>query len=108
MIAKILLLGWVLVGGLGLAGAQDREFSDWPAGTSPQEVGKLLAEHFVTSPHQYTRTIHYSEVCTWHGALTFAELTHNDALRKELIAKKTIGVRNSPAMFSETKNIYRN
>ena len=60
-------------------------FSNWPAGTSPQEVGKHVAEHFVTSPHQYTATIHYSEAATWYGALTFAQLTHDDALRAELI-----------------------
>jgi unsaturated rhamnogalacturonyl hydrolase len=91
MIAKVLVWGWVLLGGLGVAGgvagAQDPEFSEWPAGTSPQEIGKLLAEHFVVSPHQYTKTIHYSEVCTWYGALTFAQLTHDDALRQELIKK---------------------
>ena len=62
-------------------------FSDWPAGTSPQEVGKAVAEHFVTSPHQYTATIHYSEICAWYGALTFADLTHDSKLQKELIAK---------------------
>ena len=56
-------------------------FSNWPAGLSPQEVGKRVAEHFVTSPHQYGPTIHYSEVATWYGALTFASLTHDDALR---------------------------
>jgi rhamnogalacturonyl hydrolase YesR len=67
--------------------AQDANFSSWPAGTSPQEVGKKVAEHFVTSPHQYTATIHYSEVCAWYGALTFATLTHDDALRAELIKK---------------------
>ena len=69
------------------AGAQDAQFSNWPAGLSPQEIGKKLAEHFVTSPHQYTATIHYSEACTWYGALTFANLTHDDALRQELIQK---------------------
>ena len=62
-------------------------FSNWPAGPSPQEVGKRVAEHFVTSPHQYGPTIHYSEVATWYGALTFASLTHDDALRTELIHK---------------------
>jgi len=31
--------------------AQQDYFSNWPAGRSPQEVGKALAEHFVTSPH---------------------------------------------------------
>jgi unsaturated rhamnogalacturonyl hydrolase len=62
-------------------------FNNWPAGTSPQEVGKALSEHFVTSPHQYTATIHYSEICAWYGALTFANLTHDDKLQGELIKK---------------------
>jgi unsaturated rhamnogalacturonyl hydrolase len=68
------------------ASAQDNSyFTNWPSGVSPQEVGKRVAEHFVSSPHQYTATIHYSEVATWYGALTFASLTHDDALRHELI-----------------------
>ena len=70
------------------ASAQDNTyFSHWPLGVSPQEVGKRVAEHFVLSPHQYTATIHYSEVAIWYGALTFASLTHDDALRGELIRK---------------------
>jgi unsaturated rhamnogalacturonyl hydrolase len=62
-------------------------FGDWPQGTSPQEVGKLLSDHFVTSPHQYTATIHYSEVATWYGALQFSQLTHDSALQSALIKK---------------------
>jgi unsaturated rhamnogalacturonyl hydrolase len=62
-------------------------FTNWPAGVSPQEVGKAVAEHFVTSPHQYGPTIHYSEVATYYGAFTFAALTHDDTLRTELIHK---------------------
>src|SRR5271156_403113 len=62
-------------------------FGNWPAGLSPQEGGKQVSEHFVTSPHQYGPTIHYSEVATWYGALTFASLTHDDTLRTELIHK---------------------
>ena len=62
-------------------------FNNWPPGVSPQEVGKRVAEHFEVSPHQYTVTIHYSEVATWYGALTFASLTHDDVLRGELIHK---------------------
>jgi unsaturated rhamnogalacturonyl hydrolase len=70
------------------ASAQDTTyFNNWPSGVSPQEVGKRVAEHFVLSPHQYTATIHYSEVATWYGALTFASLTHDGALRSELIHK---------------------
>lgn len=67
--------------------AQQDYFSNWPKGDSPQEVGKALAEHFVTSPHQYGPTINYSEVGTWYGALTFSQLTHDDALRTELIKR---------------------
>ena len=80
------LLSVALLGGL-VAAAQQDVFSNWPAGTSPQEVGKRVAEHFVTSPHQYTPTLHYAEVATWYGSLTFAQLTHDDKLRNELITK---------------------
>jgi rhamnogalacturonyl hydrolase YesR len=72
---------------LGASAQDNTYFSHWPSGVSPQEVGKRVAEHFVLSPHQYTATIHYSEVATWYGALTFASLTHDDALRGELIRK---------------------
>lgn len=72
----------------------------WPHGVSPAEVGKALAEHFVTNPLGQTVpyssssttprrmvVIGYPEVCTWYGAFTFAQLTHDDALRDELVAK---------------------
>jgi len=62
--------------------AQDY-FSEWPAGFSPGEVGKRVAEHFVTSPHQRATLIIYPEVCAWYGALTFARVTGD----KELMAK---------------------
>jgi unsaturated rhamnogalacturonyl hydrolase len=57
----------------------------WPRGDSPQEIGKALAEHFLTA--QAARFSGYPEVCTWYGALTFAEVTHDDSLRDRLIAR---------------------
>jgi len=88
MPVKGVLSGFLILCSLGVTvSAQENYFTNWPAGTSPQEVGKHLAEHFVASPHQYTKTIHYSEVCTWYGALQFAELTHDTALRDQLIKK---------------------
>jgi unsaturated rhamnogalacturonyl hydrolase len=84
---KIAVLSLVISLAAMVAPAQEDYFSNWPEGRSPQEVGKRLAEHFVTSPHQYTATIHYSEVCAWYGALTYAQLTHDDALRAALIKK---------------------
>jgi rhamnogalacturonyl hydrolase YesR len=81
-----LLLAALLIGSTMPAFAQGEDyFSNWPKGSSPQEVGKKVAEHFVTSPHQYTHTIIYAEVATWYGALTFAQLSKDDALQKELI-----------------------
>lgn len=67
--------------------AQNNYFDHWPTGASPQEVGIRLAEHFVTSPHQFGKTLHYAEANTWYGALTFSQLTHNDALREKLIQR---------------------
>jgi unsaturated rhamnogalacturonyl hydrolase len=77
----------VLAGSASFLAAQQDYFSNWPSNRSPEKIGKRLAEHFVSSPHQYTPTLHYAEVCTWYGALTFAQLTHDDALRTELIKK---------------------
>jgi len=67
--------------------AQTDYFSNLPEGSSPQEVGKRLAEHFVTTPHQGTGTIFYGECAAWYGALTVAQLTHDDALRQRLVDK---------------------
>jgi len=61
MISKILLRGCLLAGWVGLASAQENYFDSWPAGVSPKEVGKNLAEHFVTSPHQYTMVVRKQE-----------------------------------------------
>ena len=85
MIFRSVVFGCVLMGCLGFSVAQDN-FTNWPEGTSPQEVGKQLADHLM-SPHQYTKTIHYSEIAAWYGALRYAYLTHDDALRDELIKK---------------------
>lgn len=77
-----------LLSGSVLAAGQTAYFDNLPVGTSPREVGKSLADHFLTSPHQYaTGTLHYSEVLTWYGSLKFAELTHDTSLRDELIQK---------------------
>src|SRR6266852_2675655 len=67
--------------------AQTNYFTDWPGGTSPQEVGKRVAEHFVTSPHADPKKIVYQEVCTWYGALTFAQLSGDKDLSAKLIRR---------------------
>lgn len=77
----------VLLFGYLPATGQNDYFNQWPVGLSPREIGERLSAHFVTSPHQYGPTIHYSEVATWYGALTYAHLTHDDRLLGELIQR---------------------
>ncbi len=87
IISKFAALLLLLPAAIPLTAQQDY-FTNWPAGRSPEEIGKALAEHFVTSPHQHMPgTIHYSETGTWYGALTFAQLTHDTDLRDRLIKR---------------------
>src|SRR5947209_9237916 len=68
--------------------AQSKYFKNWPAGSSPQEVGKRVAENFVARKFEFEQMVKsngeekpkrqfviYSEDCSWHGALTDSELT---------------------------------
>src|SRR5215204_5470488 len=62
------------------------DFKNWPKGSSPIEIGKRVADHFVETPHTNfnrptpPRTITYPETCTWYGALTFAKVTKDTSL----------------------------
>jgi unsaturated rhamnogalacturonyl hydrolase len=67
--------------------ASQNYFVNWPAGMSPAEIGKRVASHFVTSPHQNPHHIIYPEVCTWYGALTFAHLTKDQELLASVIKR---------------------
>ena len=66
-----------------------KEFQNWPKGSSPQEIGKKVAEHFVVTPHtNFGRAtaptqITYPEDVAWYGALTFARVSDD----KDLIAR---------------------
>ncbi len=59
--------------------AQQKYFGNWPENADPQKVGDAVASHFVESGH--LESIVYQEVCTWYGALTFAEATGNKISR---------------------------
>ena len=66
---------------------QKNYFTDWPPGSSPAEVGKRVAEHFLSSAHQDPQRIVYPEVCTWYGALTFAQLLGDKDLTANLLKR---------------------
>lgn len=68
-------------------------FKNWPKGSSPQEIGKRVAEHFVQTPHTNfnrptpPKVITYPETCTWYGALAFAKVTNDKHLLKDLATR---------------------
>jgi len=66
------------------------ELKNFPAGTSPKEIGNRIAKHFIATPHTNfgrpvpPKVITYPETCTWYGALTFAKATGNKELTAQL------------------------
>ncbi|HWR37444.1 MAG TPA: glycoside hydrolase family 88 protein [Clostridia bacterium] len=81
-----LIVGLILLNSQ-LVTAQQKHFTNWPDGTAPEEVGKRVAEHFVTSPHMWPKQIGYPETCSWYGGMTFAELTGDKQLAAGLIKR---------------------
>jgi unsaturated rhamnogalacturonyl hydrolase len=77
--------GLLLAAGTGLA--EPKEFTNWPAGSSPLEIGKRVAERFVASGHLRDNEIIYPEVCAWYGSLTFAQLSGDKDLTARLIKR---------------------
>lgn len=70
-----------------------KEFKNWPPGTSPQEIGKKVAERFVAGPHtnfgkpEPAPYITYPESVCWYGALTFAKLSNDKDLAVRLVKR---------------------
>jgi unsaturated rhamnogalacturonyl hydrolase len=75
------------------ARAGNKEFASWPAGSSPREIGKRVAERFAANSHaNFGRPdppshITYPESVTWYGALTFAQLSGDKDLTARLITR---------------------
>ena len=61
-------------------------FDDFPVRANPKTIGDKLSKRFLETQHQlyFDKGIHYAEVCTWYGALRFAEQTNNEELIKQL------------------------
>lgn len=87
----LLLLSLMLLTLNTHAAGQSDYFKNWPAGTSPREVGKRVAENFVARQFEFEqgkrKYVIYPEVCGWYGSLTVAELTKDQDLKKRLIKK---------------------
>ncbi|MFV0469629.1 MAG: glycoside hydrolase family 105 protein [Dysgonomonas sp.] len=66
--------------------AKNDLLSDFPQGYTPQDVGSKLSQHFISSKHMLHdgKWIHYAEICTWLGALRYAESANDSLLVKQL------------------------
>ncbi|MFU1855471.1 glycoside hydrolase family 88/105 protein [Sphingobacterium sp. NGMCC 1.201703] len=70
--------------------AQSIDLKNWPEKANPVTVGRLVAQRFVESPHNSfkppapPRSITYPEVCTWYGALKFADINQDKVLLEQL------------------------
>jgi rhamnogalacturonyl hydrolase YesR len=87
----VLLIAATIVLATALPVGAQSYFQKWPAGTSPQEVGKRVAENVVARKLEVEegkrKLVIYPEACGWYGSLTVAELTKDQDLRKRLIEK---------------------
>lgn len=75
-----------------LSASAQNYFGDWPAGASPREVGKRVAENFATRRFEFEtnpqrKYVIYPEVCAWYGSLTVARLIKDEDLRQRLVHK---------------------
>jgi unsaturated rhamnogalacturonyl hydrolase len=89
--AALLLISVLLLITKAPVMAQPAYFSKWPAGTSPQEIGKRVAENFAARQFEWAQGkrqyVIYPEVCAWYGSLTVAQLTRDKDLTTRLVQK---------------------
>lgn len=84
------LIAGIFLSAMDASSQADGDLTKFPKGSSPQEIGKRVADHFVVTPHTNfgrpvpPRVITYPETCTWYGALTFAKETGDKKLTGQL------------------------
>ena len=84
-----LLAAVAIVGLDGVATAQKKDFTHWPPGTSPVEVGKKIVQNMLVPPRWIPAkpSVHYAEDSTWYSALEFAKLTNDPAMTDALVKR---------------------
>src|SRR5215467_3755998 len=91
---KLALISFIALSSiLAAAGERPKEFRNWPAGASPQEIGQRVTGRFLNTPHLLSQDqnkapyIAYPESVTWYGALTFTKLGREKELGTRLIER---------------------
>jgi rhamnogalacturonyl hydrolase YesR len=81
------LAGLAILGLAGSATAQRKEFTGWPPGVSPQEIGKKIVKDMLPRWIPNGPGVHYAEDSTWYSALEFAKLTNDQAMTDALVKR---------------------
>jgi len=81
------LSGLLIVGLSWAATAQKKELTNWPAGSSPEEVGKRIVKDMIPRWIPTRPGVHYAEDSTWYAALEFAKLTKDKAMTDALVKR---------------------
>jgi unsaturated rhamnogalacturonyl hydrolase len=91
---RLLLIVAIVVAGSCInqnVSCQSKYFGNWPAGTSPNEIGKRLAENFAKRDFDYKNGkrefVIYPEACAWYGALNVAGEIRDQDLNNRLVRK---------------------
>jgi len=82
---KVGLISLLLLLATALFAVQPEEFRHWPAGESPTQVGKRVAERFIATLQLSQSDQIYPPICTWYGALLFAQRSTDTQLQQQLI-----------------------
>ena len=91
-LSSICSLALLLLAGCATAPSnRSAYFTDWPAGTSPAEVGPRVAENFLGRKLEEEDNkrpyVIYPEVISWYGSLEVAKLTGKPDLQQKLVKK---------------------
>jgi rhamnogalacturonyl hydrolase YesR len=81
------LAGLMVLGLGGVAAAEKKEFTKWPAGMEPREIGKKIVQDMIPRWIPTRPGVHYAEDSTWFSALEFAKLTKDQAMTDALVKR---------------------
>ena len=65
---------------------QTKPLADFPEGSKPEEIGKLLSARFAEKG-EVGRMMSYAKTFTWNGSLIYAKAVNDEALLKQLQEK---------------------
>jgi rhamnogalacturonyl hydrolase YesR len=90
-----MLWAWLLCAAGCLHAARAGRLGDWPPAASPSDMGRRVAENWLQrnfifesgGTNRWESHLHYAEVATWYGALTFARASQDARLAQRLIDK---------------------